>query len=110
MKNLSSKQITKGLILTAVVMFLFAINADAQTGGTAAAVSNIYKWLKPVVNGVLLIITLIFAARCLFKIAFKHEQATMDIAMFLVFFVFWGAWAIFANDIISLVGGTTQAF
>ena len=81
---------------------VFAANAQAQT--VAGKIASIYGWLKPIVSAILIIITLLFAARILFKIAFQQREATGDIAWFVVFLVFWGIWAIFAPDILSFLG------
>ena len=113
MKNLTvlnerNQKLAKGIALAFVVLLL--MNTDAFAGETESKIRGVYTWLKPVVNAILMILTLVFAGRCLYKIAFKHEQATSDIAMFIVFVVFWGLWALLANEILQLVGGSSQSF
>jgi len=88
------------LLIASTVLIQSVANAQSLVG----KITSIYAWLKPIVSALLIIVTLIFAARILFKIAFQQREATGDIAWFLVFLVFWGLWAIFASDILSFLG------
>ena len=92
-----SKQLVPFLLFTCIA-------GQAKAQAVAGKIAAIYGWLKPVVSAILNIITLLFAARILFKIAFQQREATADIAWFVVFLVFWGIWAIFASDILSFLG------
>ena len=89
---------------TGLLIFFLLLTALSQAQSTASRIASVYTWLKPVVSAILIIITLIFAARILFKIAFQQREATGDIAWFIVFLVFWGLWAVFASDILSFLG------
>lgn len=105
---MKSNQLIKNIVTVTILIVLSNHGLPAQS--TAAKLTGVYVWLKPVVNAILLLLTLIFAGRCLYKIAFKHQEATADIAMFVVFFIFWGLWATLGSEILNLLGVTGVAF
>src|ERR1017187_6042257 len=96
-KNKKKAIAISGLLLLTVS----TVMADNQT---ASKIAGFYSWLKPIVTAILLILTLVFAGRLLFKMAFRQQEAGMDLAWFIVFLAFWGLWAIFASDILSFFG------
>src|ERR1035437_3342335 len=98
-------KLRKGLALTASAI-TFTANAVLAQSATASKIAGFYAWLKPIVTAILLILTLVFAGRLLFKMAFQQREAGMDLAWFIVFLAFWGMWAMFASDILSFFGIT----
>lgn len=93
-------------LLTILSALTLAGNTALAQNATASKIAGFYTWLKPVVTAILLILTLVFAGRLLFKMAFKQQEAGMDLAWFIVFLAFWGMWAMFASDILSFFGIT----
>jgi len=91
-----------GAAITALLLGL--VDTVFAQGATAGKIAGFYSWLKPIVTAILLILTLVFAGRLLFKMAFRQQEAGMDLAWFIVFLAFWGLWAIFASDILSFFG------
>ncbi len=99
------KKIKKRSRLIVLLLTLIAVADKALgQGATASKIAGFYSWLKPLVTAILLILTLVFAARLLFKMAFRQQEAGIDLAWFIVFLAFWGLWAIFASDILSFFG------
>lgn len=95
------------LLMITSALTLVGNTAMAQSA-TASKIAGFYTWLKPVVTAILLILTLVFAGRLLFKMAFKQQEAGMDLAWFIVFLAFWGMWAMFASDILAFFGITAS--
>jgi hypothetical protein len=108
MKNankLNTDKFKKAIFLM-VSVITFAANTAMAQNATASKIAGFYAWLKPIVTAILLILTLVFAGRLLFKMAFQQREAGMDLAWFIVFLAFWGMWAMFASDILSFFGIT----
>ena len=99
MKNKQLAKSTALFIITEVVL-----QSSMYAQGTAAKIGSVYAWIKPVLSAILMILTLVFAGRLLYKFAFKHDAAAADVGMFLVFLVFWGIWAYAAQEILALFG------
>lgn len=106
MKKLNSK-IYLELVF---VLLLVSINNEAFAGATQTKLQSVYTWLKPSVNIVLTILTLLAAGRAISKTFFKHQEAGMEWLMFMLGCILWGLWITFATEIIQTLGGGTVTF
>lgn len=105
MKN---KTLFKYIEIALCVALIFIINdVSAQT---QQKLQGAYNWLKPLIHIVLLVVTVIAAARAISKTFFKHQEAGMEWVMFVVACALWGLWTTFASEIIQLLGGGTVIF
>jgi hypothetical protein len=86
-----------------ICLFIFICNdASAQT---TQKLQSVYDWLKPVVNILLAILTLCAAAYAIYQTFFKHHQAPIAWGTFITGLVLWALWTVFAEEILSKMGG-----
>ncbi|MBN8702754.1 MAG: hypothetical protein J0M08_06800 [Bacteroidetes bacterium] len=98
------KKVNLNLLLTLTVVLVALCNQDLAAQTAQKIQSLTATKVKPVVNALLALMVVIAAGRAVYKWFFQQREAAGEIAALVIGIILWGAWAIFANEILQFFG------